>query len=196
VPIFLLFISYLILEAYVFVQVWDHFGLVNTLFVLFVSAIFGIGLIRNQGRYVLQKMQASLARGLTPEDQVLHSIFIFAAGVLFIVPGFISDVIGLLLLLPGSRHAFVAFFKRKLKQKMGSGGVGRQFGGNFRVFTFGNVNNIRPDEPAVFDANRTTSDEWARDVSPKVIDVTPIANANSRTSSRASSTSGEDSDEN
>jgi UPF0716 protein FxsA len=187
VPIFLLFLSYLVLETYVFVQVWDRFGFVNTLFVLFVSAIFGIGLIRNQGRYVLQKMQASMARGLTPENQVLHSIFIFAAGVLFIVPGFISDVVGLLLLLPGSRHAVVAIFKRKLKQKMSSGGAGSPFGGNFRVFTFGNKNHARREEPGPFHPNPTVTDEWARDVSPKVIDVTPI--------SRTSSKIGDESDE-
>jgi UPF0716 protein FxsA len=154
-----IFFSYIALEVYAVMQIWDHFGFLNMLFAFMLGAILGIGIVRNQGRYVLGKMQDSFVRGQLPTDQVLHSLLIFLGGLLLITPGFVNDVIGLLFVLPGSRHLLAAYLKPRLASKIKTG--------NFRTFTFGNMGHTG--------SAQKNNDGWQRDVTPKVIDVKPIS---------------------
>lgn len=160
---FLIFVCYIVTEVYAFNWVWDHFGFVNTLFAMMFSAILGIGIVRNQGRYVLRKTQEAMARGQAPTDPVLHGLLVLLGGLLFIFPGFVSDVLGLLFVLPGTRHLIARFLKPRLARGMA--------GGNFRVFTFGAGPRAQPQR----EADPAPPGGWERDVSPKVIDVKPIS---------------------
>ena len=181
---FLLLVSYVALEIYVFFRVWDAFGFANTFFALALAAIIGIGLVKSQGRYLISKVQLAIARGQAPDTEVAQGLMVFIAGILFIIPGFISDVIALFLVIPGSRHLIAKLarekFARSMAQKMQNPGSAGPFGGGsgFKVFTFGtgmngsswNINSQqRPRH------SPEPQDEWARDVTPKVIDVTPIS---------------------
>jgi UPF0716 protein FxsA len=169
-PIFPLVIFYLIAEVYVLNRVWNSYGFMNTAFALFAMIVLGTGIIRNQGRYMLTKVQEAAARGETPSDQLLHGMMIFLGGLLFIAPGFVSDVMGLVLVLPGLRHLTVPWFKRRMAKKMSTG--------QFRVFTFGSSSGSS--------SGRFSSDfegtQSMREVTPlsldgkegEVIDVTPI----------------------
>jgi len=127
--IFPLLILYLIGELYVLNRVWNSYGFMNVAFALFAMIVLGTGILRNQGRYMLSKVQESATRGETPSDQLIHGMMIFLGGLLFIVPGFISDVMGLILISPGLRHLAVRLFKRHIGNKMKAG--------QFRVFTSG-----------------------------------------------------------
>lgn len=166
-PTFLLFIAYFLLEGYSLAYFWREFGFVNLLFALLIGAVLGIGILRTQGRYMLFKMQQSLARGEAPTDDIIQGILNFTAGILFLIPGFVSDLIALFLILPGFRRLAVRSVKRRLGRVVS--------GGTFRVFTYG----MRGPGPGDF---RTRSAEytepppegWMRDVSPRVIDVKPI----------------------
>ena len=160
----LLVLSYFLLEGYSLAQFWKHFGFVNLLFALLAGAVFGFGVLRSQGRYMLTKMQQNLVRGLTPPDEILHGILIFVAGVLFVIPGFASDLLALFLLVPGPRHLTVAVFKRRFANLAKTGG--------FRVFTYGGGFGSGPKGTST---GATNDDGWTRDVSPRVIDVKPIA---------------------
>ncbi len=162
----LILLGFPVLEIWVLFKVGDQIGLANTFFALLASAVFGFGLIRSQGLFLLRKVQTSLAKGEMPSKSIFHSILIFLAGAFFIFPGYISDFIGLILLLPGSRHLVASLMQRKLAQKMREGAVRFQtFGGGF-VGGFG---------------TRPRSSSGVRDVSPlelqrhqhDVIDITP-----------------------
>jgi UPF0716 protein FxsA len=158
----LFFLGYVGLEIYVFLQAWDRFGFLNLMFAFALGAILGIGLVRNQGRYVLRKMQESLVRGQLPADEVLHGLLIFLGGLMLIAPGLISDAIGLLFIIPGPRHVIAFYLKPRLANKIKTG--------NFRVFSFGSMGGGGQRTGA-----SPNGDGWARDVSPKVIDVKPIS---------------------
>lgn len=172
-PIFPLFFLYMIAEIYACNAFWNAYGFVNLFFVFLLSFFLGLGLVRSQGRALIMQFQGSLARSEMPSDQVLHRMLIFLGGLMLMVPGLVSDVLALILILPGTRHLLLSISRRRFKQKVASGG--------FQVFTFGSGgsgwaggfagrSNSQPfGSPRAIDPE----DGWTRDVSPRVIDVTP-----------------------
>lgn len=169
-PVFLLFIAYFLLEGYSLAYFWQVFGFVNLLFALLVGAVLGIGILRTQGRYMIFRMQQSLARGQTPTDDIILGIMSFAAGILFLIPGFISDLVALFFILPGLRWIALRSVKRRIGRMMS--------GGNFRVFTYG-MGMRGPGPGGGFytgpqDQTEPPEEGWMRDVSPRVIDVKPV----------------------
>ncbi len=158
-----------ILEIFTMVKVGSVFGAANTFFLLLLMAVIGVGLVRTQGQILVFRTQASLARGEIPANIVLHGLLILFSGIMFVIPGFLTDVIGLLCLLPGTRHAIVVWLKFHLARQLRLGrlrffgaGVAPGFGGEFRGAPF-----HQRGRPPFADAGE-------RDVSQKVIDVTPV----------------------
>jgi UPF0716 protein FxsA len=170
---FLLFVFYIVAEIYAMAKFVEAYGFVNLLFVLFMGAILGIGVLRTQSQYLLRKVQEAASKGQEPSDQLVRGMAAFLAGILLISPGLISDVVALLLLFPPTRYLIVMAAKRRFARQFSAGQNGWAQNGwtgssaSFRVFTFGADGMARvqqDDEP----------DFGMRDVSPKVIDVTPI----------------------
>ncbi|WP_050616028.1 FxsA family protein [Bacillus testis] len=91
-------------------------GLLPTIMLIIATGIGGAYLAKYQGLIVWQKVQRQLARGIMPGDEMVDGISILAGGVLLLAPGFISDLAGLLLLLPPTR-ALVKPLIRKLFRK-------------------------------------------------------------------------------
>ncbi|MCA1368804.1 membrane protein FxsA [Bradyrhizobium sp. BRP14] len=97
-----------------FVVVGREVGVPMTLLLVFLSAVAGVVLLRVQGIGMLRRVQEAARMGNDPGIDVLGGALIFLAAILLIVPGFISDVIGLLLFLPPVRRAVAAFLRTRL----------------------------------------------------------------------------------
>lgn len=104
----LLFLIFPAVELYVLVKVGARIGALNTVLWVFASAALGIWAVRAQGRSAMVKVRSELAEGRIPQNPFLESLLLFFAGVLLILPGFISDFVGLLLLLPPLRRLAAA----------------------------------------------------------------------------------------
>jgi len=103
-PILLLFfIAIPVLEIALFIQVGDWFGLWPTIGLVLLSAVVGASLVRSQGLQTLLTVQQRLAQGQLPAQQILEGMMLALAGMLLLVPGFFTDMIGLLILLPAPR---------------------------------------------------------------------------------------------
>lgn len=113
----------LFLEIYLMVKVGGAIGVWPTLLLILFSAIAGIWLLRAQGFAMLQRAQATLARGEIPALEMLETVVVMIAGVLLLVPGFLSDLLAVLLLLPWMRRWLVIRFLRS-GQPRGPGGGG------------------------------------------------------------------------
>ncbi|HWH11893.1 MAG TPA: FxsA family protein [Solirubrobacteraceae bacterium] len=104
---FLFFLAILVglpvLEIYVIVRVGEEIGLVATVVLLVASSMIGVRLVRAQGRAVLRNFQAAIAAGRPPAREALDGALVFVGGALLIAPGFITDVIGAILLIPPTR---------------------------------------------------------------------------------------------
>jgi UPF0716 protein FxsA len=98
-----LFIVIPILELYVIVKVGGLIGALPTLTLLLAMSLLGAALLRHQGRGAWRRFNAALAERRFPGREVADGLMITVGGVMLLVPGFISDAFGLLLLLPPFR---------------------------------------------------------------------------------------------
>ena len=92
-------------EIWVLIKVGSAIGAVTTLVLMVVAAVLGAQLVRSQGIMALLKLQPQLQAGEVSPTELLQGIWLPVAGFLFIFPGFIGDVLGLLLLQPAVRKA-------------------------------------------------------------------------------------------
>lgn len=125
-PLVILFIliGIPIIELTILVKVADDIGAFNTVMLSILTAVIGIGLVRQQGLAVVQSMQQTMAQGQSPVREMIHGFFLFFAGIFLMFPGFITDSIGALLILPPVRHMIVnlGFLKALSTQNFHSGG--------------------------------------------------------------------------
>lgn len=99
----ILFLLFPILELALFVRVAGETGFLTALFLCFASAIIGGALVRRQGFSTLVSIQTALDQGEMPVEKIFDGMCLFVAGALFILPGFLSDFLGALLLIPPVR---------------------------------------------------------------------------------------------
>jgi UPF0716 protein FxsA len=110
----LVFAAIPFLEIAVMIKVGQGIGFWPTLMLLVVSAMAGTYVIYEQGFQVLQRTMDAVNRGRPPMGPVLDGFFILMAGLLLIVPGFLSDLLGLALLVPPLRRQFAGWCFRQL----------------------------------------------------------------------------------
>jgi UPF0716 protein FxsA len=98
-----LFIVVPILELWVIIEVGGLIGILPTLALLLAMSILGATLLRHQGRDAWQRFNRAIAERRFPGREVADGLMITIGGVLLLTPGFITDAVGLLLLLPPTR---------------------------------------------------------------------------------------------
>ena len=99
----LLFIVVPIAEIYVIIQVGQAIGVLWTILLLIADSIIGARLLSWQGRRVWQRFQEALAAGRMPHREVMDGVLIIVGGAFLLAPGFITDALGLVLLIPPTR---------------------------------------------------------------------------------------------
>ncbi len=99
----LLFLVLPIAEIYVIIQVGGAIGIVPTLFLLVLDGIAGAALARWQGRAAWERFNLALSAGRVPAKETFDGAMIIVGGAFLLAPGFITDVIGFLLLIPPTR---------------------------------------------------------------------------------------------
>lgn len=150
----LLFLILLFLGVYaeftVIINVSDEIGGAATFLAMIGTAVVGLWLVRLQGFDVYRKMNRTMQQGKSPVGEMLHGVLLLFAGFLLIIPGFISDAVGALLLVPPIRTLII------------SQGLWKYFG-NFEVKAGG-----RPTGGGVFEGEYKKEDEPEKD--PPAID--------------------------
>ncbi len=100
----LIFVGVPILEIAVFIQAGDIFGLWPTLAAVVVTAVVGAALLRAQGLAALGRARRQLDRGQIPIAEVITGVCLLVGGALLLTPGFVTDTVGFLLLIPPVRQ--------------------------------------------------------------------------------------------
>lgn len=127
--LFLLFTLIPIIELYLILQVGHAIGALPTFAAILAAGILGAALVKHEGAAALKRVGATLAGGRMPADELIEALLIFAAGILLIAPGFLTDFIALFLLLPPTRILCRELVKRRIAK-----GLRR---GTIRVQSFG-----------------------------------------------------------
>jgi len=108
-----LFIVVPLVEIYVIVQVGHAIGVLDTLGLLILVSFVGAWLTRHEGFVVLRRLRAQLEAGRTPTAELIDGVLVLVAGLLMLVPGFVTDGIGLLVLFPPTRALLRAYLRRR-----------------------------------------------------------------------------------
>jgi UPF0716 protein FxsA len=110
-----LFIVVPLAELYVILRVGDAIGAIWTILLLAADSVLGSILLRTQGRSVWRRFNTALADGKMPHREVIDGVLVVFGGAFLITPGFITDVVGILLLVPPTR----AVIRRLLVSRLG-----------------------------------------------------------------------------
>ena len=113
-PFFLLFIGLPALEIFLLIKIGGRVGALNTVALIFLTAIIGIYFAKLQGIQTLKSGMVNLYQNKMPVYEMMSGASIAIAALLLIIPGFLTDLIGFLLLIPFTRKIF---FKLAFKNK-------------------------------------------------------------------------------
>lgn len=103
--LFIAFLAVPLIEITLFIQIGGAIGLGWTLFTVILTAIIGTWLVRNQGLMALNQVKSSFSDLRDPTEPLAHGAMILFSGALLLTPGFFTDAVGFLLLVPGFRTA-------------------------------------------------------------------------------------------
>jgi UPF0716 protein FxsA len=98
-----IFVLLPLLELYLILQVGEAIGVIPTILILAADSIIGSLLLKSQGRAVWRRFNEAMAAGRMPHKEVLDGVLVIFGGAFLITPGFLTDIVGLLLLLPPTR---------------------------------------------------------------------------------------------
>src|SRR5262245_29339316 len=117
----LIFIVVPIAELYVIIQVGNAIGLGPTLFLLLADALLGSLLLRHQGRAAWIRFNRALAEGRVPHKEVFDGVLVIMGGALLLTPGFLTDIVGLIFLIPPTRALIRAVSARFVRRRLSVG---------------------------------------------------------------------------
>jgi UPF0716 protein FxsA len=114
-----------LIEIFVVIKVGEAIGVLPTIALMLLDAAIGAALMRSQGRMVWRHVREALAAGRIPGPEALDGALVIAGGAFLITPGFVTDIFGLLLLIPPSRALARRVIIRRMRGRMidGSGGL-------------------------------------------------------------------------
>ena len=122
----LLFFTVPLVEIYVLLEVGGVIGVLPTIALVVLTAVMGAGLIRAQGLATLGRVQKELERGELPAVAIIEAALLLVAGALLLTPGFVTDTIGFLILVPPLRRRVIESFIARRLAAAGAPGQGRQ----------------------------------------------------------------------
>ena len=127
----LAFIVVPIAELYLIFQVGSVIGGWETFGLLILDSIIGAWLVRREGFSILAKVQGSLTNGEAPTNSIIDGLLVLVAGALMLTPGFLTDGVGLVFLLPPSRAVVRTWLKARFAGRInvGGGAYSTSFGG-------------------------------------------------------------------
>lgn len=114
----LLFIAVPVIELLLFIRIGGKIGLLPTFATIVITGILGAYLTKQQGLRTWRKFQSTSASGQLPANEAIDGLLILIAGAVLLTPGFLTDVVGFLLLVPFVRAAIRSQVTGKLKHKV------------------------------------------------------------------------------
>ena len=119
--LFLLFTVIPTVEIIILMQLGVVFGIAPTLILVIGTGLLGAYLAKREGIKILFKIQEETRAGRMPARHMIDGLLILIAGVVLITPGLLTDIAGFIFLFPLTRHAFVDFILRNIKNHMDRG---------------------------------------------------------------------------
>ena len=119
----LIFIVVPLIEILLLIEIGSRIGTLNTISIIILTGILGGYMMRQQGFAILANIRMDLSQGRMPTTELINGALVLVGGILLLTPGFFTDAVGFVLLIPGSR----AFVRKKIQlliqRKIDSGDI-------------------------------------------------------------------------
>jgi len=109
----LVFLVIPVIEIYFLIQVGEQIGALWTVLLVVLTAVIGVKLLRQQGLSTLMKAQKKMQSGTLPANEIVEGIALLISGAFLLTPGFFTDFLGFLLLIPTTRKVMMVLFAAK-----------------------------------------------------------------------------------
>ena len=113
--LFLAFTIIPVVEIYLLIEIGSVFGVFTSIALVVFTGFLGAYLARIQGLQTLFRIQGSLGEGRMPSGELLDALLIGVAGLVLLTPGFLTDTVGFVLLIPSTRNAIKSWLQSKIK---------------------------------------------------------------------------------
>ncbi len=110
--VLLLIIGIPIIEIYLFIKIGSQIGAFNTISLIFLTAIIGVAYAKHEGFNTLRSGISGLMKNEIPIYEIISGAALAFAAILLILPGFATDLLGILLVFPLTRKIFIKYFSR------------------------------------------------------------------------------------
>ena len=118
-----------LLELYILIKIGGYLGAFQTIALVVITALLGLVLARFEGLRTLQQIRQNLSQGIVPAEEMVDGVLIFVGGIFLIIPGVLTDLFALVLLIPYSRTRFKRWLRRRFDRMIAAGNVRLQYYG-------------------------------------------------------------------
>ena len=115
--VLILILSIPLIEIYLFIKIGSQIGALNTIALILITAIIGVAYARYEGFNTLKSGMSELMRNEIPIYEIISGATLTFAALLLILPGFATDLLGILLVFPLTRKLIIQSFSKSLKAK-------------------------------------------------------------------------------
>ncbi|AOT71787.1 FxsA family protein [Geosporobacter ferrireducens] len=117
----LLFTLVPLAELFILLKLNKYIGLGYTFGIVILTGIVGAYLAKSQGRQIWFRLRYEMGEGRMPGDELINGLCVLVGGAMLLTPGILTDSLGFILVIPGTRELAKALIKRKLEQMMANG---------------------------------------------------------------------------
>jgi len=135
-----------LIEVALFVAIGGAIGIVPTILLCVASAVLGAIIVRHQGLQTLVRVQEKLSRRELPNAELAEGAALLAAGILLITPGFFTDAIGFILLIPVVRRTIINILGRRFSKQPSGVGAARGANGQYAEQSPGIIIDVEAEE--------------------------------------------------
>ncbi len=118
-----LFVIVPVTELYILIEVGKKIGSLSIIGIIILTGIIGAYLVKSQGFMILRKIQNDLNEEIMPGDSLIQGAIILAGGILLLTPGFVTDIVGFIFLIPVSRNIVKKYLLKWLQGKIKEGNI-------------------------------------------------------------------------
>lgn len=119
----LIFIVVPLIEILLLIEIGSRIGAFNTILVIVLTAILGASMMRQQGFTIMRNIQRDLSQGRMPTGELINGALVLAGGIVLLTPGFFTDAVGFILLIPATRGFIRKKIQLLIRRKIESGDI-------------------------------------------------------------------------
>ena len=119
----LIFIIVPIMEILLLIEIGSRIGTLNTIFIIVLTGILGASMMRHQGFTIIRNIQEDLSQGRMPTGELINGALVLVGGILLLTPGFFTDAVGFVFLIPATRALIRKKIQLLIRRKIESGDI-------------------------------------------------------------------------